>query len=145
MSIRSAMLGLKITPTKNETELEFKSQPCRIFDGLLCYLHFYASCQLLIFHVIIKVPDRVYRESHYRKDENLGLFGLQMNEWPRGTVDQWLYRLGSDVRTQLWKCFHFGLVFNYSLCPQSCLVLGSQLILEPAFVKSWMKDFGDAL
>lgn len=65
--------GPKIMSQRDETDVELKCQPCRICHGLLCYLHFHSSRERLIFHVIIEVPDRVYRESHYRKDESLGL------------------------------------------------------------------------
>lgn len=124
VSIMTAVLEPKITPVKDETELKFQS--CRIFDGLLCYFHFYASHQLLIFHVIIEVPDRVYRESHYRKDENLGLFGLQMNEWPccagLQQLSYWDLTLGLgnpallDKSSIIHVVHRFHLIWNQRVC-----------------------------
>lgn len=61
------------------TDKESKCQPCMFF------FDFFMHC-ICFFNVIIEVPDRVYRDIHYRKDENLGLFDLQMIELPWGTV-----------------------------------------------------------
>lgn len=63
--------------------------------------NFSASDLLLIFQAIIKVPDKLYRESHYLKDEKLGLFGLQMKAWLQGTPG-WVLRPGSDFRLCPW-------------------------------------------